>query len=279
MGGALKKLPQAPARHEVGYSKPPAHSRFRPGQSGNPRGRPKGSRNRATVPGPREERLKAIILEEAYRPISVKDGNRQVTMPMAKAVLRSVAVNAAKGGQWAQRHFTELLSATERDKRREDEELIEAALHYKRSWYAELASCKKHGIEAPDPIPHPDDVVVNLRTGEVQINGPMTREEKAELERLRESIRESQSELAYFRQELAKTPGCQQWIDDIEDEEYILALKRFTEQVLTGADPDRLERPVRPPSVEQRAAKYKDRLQEWRRRRLNGPAAKVPRSP
>lgn len=28
----------------VGYRKPPRHSQFRPGQSGNPRGRPKGTR-------------------------------------------------------------------------------------------------------------------------------------------------------------------------------------------------------------------------------------------
>src|SRR5262249_11718550 len=28
-------------KHEVGYAKPPKHSRFKPGVSGNPRGRPK----------------------------------------------------------------------------------------------------------------------------------------------------------------------------------------------------------------------------------------------
>jgi len=32
----------------VGYRNPPRHSRFRPGQSGNPRGRPKGRRNIAS---------------------------------------------------------------------------------------------------------------------------------------------------------------------------------------------------------------------------------------
>ncbi len=30
---------------KVGYRNPPRHSRFKPGQSGNPRGRPKGQRN------------------------------------------------------------------------------------------------------------------------------------------------------------------------------------------------------------------------------------------
>jgi hypothetical protein len=31
--------------HEVGYRKPPKHAQFRPGQSGNPMGRPRGTRN------------------------------------------------------------------------------------------------------------------------------------------------------------------------------------------------------------------------------------------
>jgi hypothetical protein len=35
--------------YEVGYRKPPQHSRFRKGQSGNPKGRPRGSKNLATL--------------------------------------------------------------------------------------------------------------------------------------------------------------------------------------------------------------------------------------
>jgi len=35
--------------YEVGYGRPPVHARFRPGQSGNPKGRPKGSRNKRTA--------------------------------------------------------------------------------------------------------------------------------------------------------------------------------------------------------------------------------------
>jgi hypothetical protein len=58
------KLKQLPARmnYEVGYAKPPLETRFKKGQSGNPRGRPRGTRNK--LPALNEERLKAIVLQE-----------------------------------------------------------------------------------------------------------------------------------------------------------------------------------------------------------------------
>jgi len=35
--------------YDVGYGKPPQHTRFKPGQSGNPKGKPKGAKNLATI--------------------------------------------------------------------------------------------------------------------------------------------------------------------------------------------------------------------------------------
>jgi hypothetical protein len=34
--------------YSVGYGRPPKHTRFKPGRSGNPKGRPRGSRNLST---------------------------------------------------------------------------------------------------------------------------------------------------------------------------------------------------------------------------------------
>jgi hypothetical protein len=34
------------------------------------------------------------------------------------------------------------------------------------------------GIDRPDPVPHPDDVVIDYKTGEVRIKGPVMTEQK-----------------------------------------------------------------------------------------------------
>jgi hypothetical protein len=91
-------------------------------------------------------------------------------------------VNAVKGQQRAQRLFTELLITTERENQRARFEVLEALFDYKRMWDRELERRRTLGIIAPDPIPHPDHIRVDLRTGSFEILGPMTKEEKAELE-------------------------------------------------------------------------------------------------
>jgi len=46
---AKDKDERPPADYEVGYRKPPAKTRFKPGVSGNPHGRPKGASNFSTI--------------------------------------------------------------------------------------------------------------------------------------------------------------------------------------------------------------------------------------
>jgi hypothetical protein len=169
-----------PTSYEVGYRKPPVHSQFQKGRSGNPRGRPKGAKGKTSPDY--AERLKEIILEEAYRTIGVRDGVREVKVPMAQAIVRALAVNAVKGQQRSQRLFTELLTTIERERRRDRFEVVESLFDYKRAWDNELARRAALGIAAPDPIPHPDHIRIDFRTGGYEISGPLCKEEKTELE-------------------------------------------------------------------------------------------------
>ena len=176
------------ATYEVGYRKPPKSSQFQPGRSGNPGGRPKGRKKSPPVDlsqvGPTAERMKELILEEAYREIVVRDGEHMSEIPVIQAVLRSVALNAAKGQQRAQRMFTDLLQCVEREKRAFYEELLQEAVQYKEKWEGEIERCRKQGLPEPEPVPHPDDVVINRSTGVVEFHGPVMAEEKRYLDQL-----------------------------------------------------------------------------------------------
>jgi hypothetical protein len=152
-----KKAPSP--TYEVGYGKPPVHTRFRKGQSGNPSGRPK---RKAT------ERAKEIALQEAYRLVPVREGDKIVKMPAVQAVHRSQIALAAKGNGPAQRAVLRVVQAIEKEGHDLNMELLQAAIEYKAMANREAERRRRLGITYVDPnAPHPDDVVIDMHTGDV----------------------------------------------------------------------------------------------------------------
>ncbi len=72
--------------YEVGYKKPPAEHRFRPGQSGNRKGRPSGARSLATE-----------VAEILNTPIIVTEGGKRRKVSTLKGVLLRLREKALKG--------------------------------------------------------------------------------------------------------------------------------------------------------------------------------------
>jgi hypothetical protein len=196
------KPPLKPTDYEVGYGKPPKASRFAPGQSGNEKGRPKGSRSQAH--GPKENRLREIVLAEAYRSIKVNEGKKRVTMPMIEAMVRSLAVNAVRGQLRAQHAFTKMLAETEQALALQKKQLLETAFSYKLNSEDELERRKQLGISGPEIIPHPDDIEINMRTGEVKFMGPVSRKEKADLDYFYDRVEEIDRNIERFNAQLEK---------------------------------------------------------------------------
>lgn len=75
-----------PRNYEVGYGKPPKASRFQKGQSGNPKGRPKGIQNTATL-------TQKLLAEQ----VKVTENGRERRMSMHEVLLRQMVRKAAKG--------------------------------------------------------------------------------------------------------------------------------------------------------------------------------------
>lgn len=167
--------------YPVGYGKPPAEHRFQKGKSGNPRGRPRKARA-VKLPTNRllgsDEPTTALILEEAYRTVRVREGDRIVDMPVNQAILRAMQQNALKGNRIAQRDFTMLLRSIESDQKQTQLEYFMALVSYKDDADREIARCQKLGIEPPEMIPHPDDIKIDPKRGTAEVHGPFSPEEK-----------------------------------------------------------------------------------------------------
>lgn len=75
------------ATDKAGYRNPPKHSRYKPGQSGNPKGRPKRKPN-AVID---------IIKDTLAAPIQYREQGRAKTITRAELGLRKLVDNAVRG--------------------------------------------------------------------------------------------------------------------------------------------------------------------------------------
>lgn len=77
---------QPDGANDVGYGKPPRNSRFQPGQSGNPKGRPRGSKNFAT-----------LIEKELSAKVAVTEGGKRRVLPKRALIAKRIVNKAAEG--------------------------------------------------------------------------------------------------------------------------------------------------------------------------------------
>jgi Family of unknown function (DUF5681) len=86
--------------YKIGYGRPPRNSRFEPGQSGNRRGRPPGSKN-----------LSSLLSKALDEPVIVVENNRRRKIAKRQAIVTQFVNQSAKGDLKA----TQLLLSILRD--------------------------------------------------------------------------------------------------------------------------------------------------------------------
>ena len=72
--------------YEIGFKKPPKKNQFEKGQSGNPKGRPKSTKN-----------LKTDLEEELQELIHLKEGGKDKHVSKQRALIKSLMAKAVKG--------------------------------------------------------------------------------------------------------------------------------------------------------------------------------------
>jgi len=82
----MSKTESINGTYEVGYGRPPKAHQFAKGCSGNPNGRPKGTRN-----------LKSDLAEELGEHVTLSEGGKPITLSKQRALLKSLVARAIKG--------------------------------------------------------------------------------------------------------------------------------------------------------------------------------------
>lgn len=86
--------------YAIGYKKPPVHSRWQKGQSGNPRG-----------PKKRVKSLNTIVREVMNAPVKIRTGGREQVMSRAQALVLKTVEAASKGNDRALDKLLRLFAA------------------------------------------------------------------------------------------------------------------------------------------------------------------------
>jgi hypothetical protein len=95
--------PEDQRDYEVGYGKPPRHTRFKKGQSGNPRGRPKGSKN-----------LPTLLTEALNEPVVVAENGRRRKITMRQAIIKQLVKRSATADLRAMKILLDMVRDLER---------------------------------------------------------------------------------------------------------------------------------------------------------------------
>jgi hypothetical protein len=191
------------------YRKPPVAHQFKKGTSGNPNGRPKKKAVQpgfAALGGGISDRLGALALDEAIRPVTVREGDKVSEIPAMQALIRTMFRAAAQGDTKAGRQLLEVIARAESGRTGTALEILQYAVQYKEKYGPIFEQREREGLDPLDIFPHPDDLIIDETTGEVTIDGPTSKEQAGARKAVRQQSIESI--LRYFEVEaaLAKDP-------------------------------------------------------------------------
>jgi hypothetical protein len=163
----------------VGFGRPPKAFQFKKGQSGNPLGSSRKVRKRKQR---QSLSFDDLVLENSENLLRVRDGNRTSRISTKEALLKKQTAMGLNGNRLALNACLDRIDQAEQNKLAKVLENYETFLDYRDNYPERVKSHRNRGL--PPPLPHPDDILFDRRTGDLTLTGPRDPEELATLKKI-----------------------------------------------------------------------------------------------
>lgn len=159
--------------YEVGRGKPPKHTQFKKGQSGNPKGRP--PRKSVKAKSGVTDDFNNAILKEADRLVRISTGGTVTEISTREACIRKLKEIGLKEDVRALEKSLQLDQKAAKEQAERDQESEQAVCEYLQTTRQIVADRRRLGLpdhSGVNAFPHPEDVV--CQEGQYVILGPIS---------------------------------------------------------------------------------------------------------
>jgi hypothetical protein len=174
-----------------------------------------------------------MAIEEATRPVTVREGDRVFEIPAMQALFRTMFRAAAQGDTKAGRQLLDVMARAEGGRAGTAVEILQFAVQYKETYTPIFDKYEREGLDPPEIYPHPDDIIINNATGEVTIDGPDSKEQAGSQKAVRQRALETTGRYFEVEAALAKDPANRELRREFKElKKYQDFLKKDSERVL-----------------------------------------------
>lgn len=205
--------------YEVGYGKPPKEHQFIRGQSGNPRGRPRGSKNKGPSLTNALNPFNEVLREAFEKPYTFVSNGKKDQKPALQFVVEKLMAEAARGDFRRQKLVVELAKGWSAQIQTEKSDRIGLNETYKEYWGPIFQAAEKRGSPEPLQLPHPAHLHFLPEEFDADLRGPLNMLDKAAWDDLKSQLRAIDDAIRYARAQLGtpqETPELRRAISQLQ---------------------------------------------------------------